>query len=76
MIGAWVDDRVFHDGRCHFEGTPDELRTFHRVAGGQFLVTGVPLQGYAVQRRSSAVAIADYGATSGRFKDDGSSYCN
>lgn len=45
VIGAWADDRVFRDGRWHFELAPDELRTIHHVAGGQFLVTGAPIQG-------------------------------
>ncbi len=45
VIGAWADDRVFKDGRWHFDGAPDELRTIHHVAGGQFLVTGVTVQG-------------------------------
>ena len=45
VIGAWADDRVFRDGRWHFDDAPDELRTIHHVAGGQFLVTGAPVQG-------------------------------
>ena len=45
VVGAWADERVFRDGRWHFEGAPDELRTIHHVAGGQFLVTGAPVQG-------------------------------
>lgn len=42
---AWADERVFREGRWHFESAPDELRTIHHVAGGQFLVTGDPVQG-------------------------------
>ena len=45
VVGAWADDRVFRDGRWHFEAAPDALRTIHHVAGGQFLVTGAPVQG-------------------------------
>lgn len=45
VIGAWGDDRVFRDGHWHFDGAPDELRTIHHVAGGEFLVTGEVVQG-------------------------------
>ena len=45
VVGAWADERVFRDGRWHFEDAPDDLRTIHHVAGGQFLVTGAPVQG-------------------------------
>jgi flavin reductase (DIM6/NTAB) family NADH-FMN oxidoreductase RutF len=45
VIGAWADERVFSDGRWHFDDAPDELRTIHHVAGGQFLVTGGTVQG-------------------------------
>lgn len=44
VVGAWADDRVFHAGRWHFDGAPDELRTLHYVAGGQFYATGASLQ--------------------------------
>ena len=44
VIGAWADDRVFRDGRWHFDQAPDALRTLHYVAGGQFYVTGESLQ--------------------------------
>jgi flavin reductase (DIM6/NTAB) family NADH-FMN oxidoreductase RutF len=44
VIGAWADDRVFRDGHWHFDDAPDEMRTIHHVAGGQFLVTGDVLQ--------------------------------
>lgn len=44
VIGAWADDRVFRDGRWHFDNAPDLLRTIHHVAGGQFLVTGESVQ--------------------------------
>ena len=45
VVGAWADERVFRDGRWHFENAPDELRTIHHVAGGQFFVTGASVQG-------------------------------
>ena len=45
VIGAWADDRVFRDGHWHFDDAPDDLRTIHHVAGGQFLVTGEVVQG-------------------------------
>ena len=40
VVGAWADERVFRDGRWDFESGPDELRTIHHVAGGNFFVTG------------------------------------
>ena len=40
VTAAWADPRVFSDGRWHFESAPDELRTLHYVAGGQFYATG------------------------------------
>jgi flavin reductase (DIM6/NTAB) family NADH-FMN oxidoreductase RutF len=45
VIGAWADDRVFRDGHWHFDDAPDDLRTIHHVAGGQFLLTGEVVQG-------------------------------
>jgi hypothetical protein len=32
----WSDDRVFRNGHWIFDDAPDELRTVHYVAGGQF----------------------------------------
>ncbi|HSH71606.1 MAG TPA: flavin reductase family protein [Methylophilaceae bacterium] len=43
VVAAWADDRVFSDGRWHFEGH-DELRTLHHVAGGNFFMPGESLQ--------------------------------
>jgi flavin reductase (DIM6/NTAB) family NADH-FMN oxidoreductase RutF len=43
--GAWADDRVFRQGRWHFDEAPDQLRTIHHVAGGQFVVAGSMVQG-------------------------------
>ncbi|MEY5099065.1 MAG: hypothetical protein RJA36_1784 [Pseudomonadota bacterium] len=45
VVAAWADERVFSHGRWHFDSAPDELRTIHHVAGGQFLVTGEAVQG-------------------------------
>jgi flavin reductase (DIM6/NTAB) family NADH-FMN oxidoreductase RutF len=45
VVGAWADERVFRDGRWDFESAPDELRTIHHVAGGQFYATGESVQG-------------------------------
>jgi flavin reductase (DIM6/NTAB) family NADH-FMN oxidoreductase RutF len=45
VIGAWADDRVFRDGRWRLEETPEDLRTIHHVAGGQFFVTGAVVTG-------------------------------
>ena len=39
VVDAYADERVFSDGRWHFEGY-DELRTIHHVAGGSFFATG------------------------------------
>ncbi|HSG93381.1 MAG TPA: flavin reductase family protein, partial [Methylotenera sp.] len=44
VVAAYADERVFSDGRWHFEGddqeTYDKLRTIHHVAGGSFFATG------------------------------------
>lgn len=42
---AWADERVFRQGRWHFDEAPDDLRTLHHVAGGQFIVAGGTVQG-------------------------------
>jgi flavin reductase (DIM6/NTAB) family NADH-FMN oxidoreductase RutF len=42
---AWADERVFRQGRWHFDEAPDYLRTIHHVAGGQFIVAGTTVQG-------------------------------
>jgi flavin reductase (DIM6/NTAB) family NADH-FMN oxidoreductase RutF len=48
VVAAYADERVFSDGRWHFEGqnqeTLDKLRTIHHVAGGAFFATGKALQ--------------------------------
>jgi flavin reductase (DIM6/NTAB) family NADH-FMN oxidoreductase RutF len=43
VVAAWADPRVFSNGHWHFDGAPDELRSLHYVAGGQFYVTGESL---------------------------------
>jgi flavin reductase (DIM6/NTAB) family NADH-FMN oxidoreductase RutF len=45
VLAAWADERVFREGRWFFEEAPQALRTIHHVAGGQFLLTGAPVQG-------------------------------
>jgi len=44
VSAAWADDRVFSAGRWHFESAPDELRTLHYVAGGQFYAIGASVR--------------------------------
>ncbi|WP_432730149.1 flavin reductase family protein [Variovorax sp. W6] len=39
VIAAQADERVFSNGRWHFDGH-DELRTLHHVAGGHFIIDG------------------------------------
>lgn len=39
VVAAYADERVFSDGRWHFEGY-DDMRTLHHVAGGAFFATG------------------------------------
>jgi len=43
VLGAWADERVFSQGRWHFEDAPADLRSLHHVAGGHFYATGEPL---------------------------------
>ncbi len=43
VLAAWADQRVFSEGRWHFEGAPDRLRSIHHVAGGHFYTVGAPL---------------------------------
>ncbi|MFM9836262.1 MAG: flavin reductase family protein [Methylophilaceae bacterium] len=48
VVAAYADERVFSDGRWHFEGhdqkTLDELRTIHHVAGGAYFTAGKIIQ--------------------------------
>ena len=39
VVAAHADERVFSDGRWHFDGY-DELRTIHHIAGGNFMAIG------------------------------------
>jgi flavin reductase (DIM6/NTAB) family NADH-FMN oxidoreductase RutF len=39
VVAAYADERVFSDGRWHFEGH-DTLSTIHHVAGGSFFAAG------------------------------------
>ncbi|MDD2721570.1 MAG: flavin reductase family protein [Gallionella sp.] len=43
VTGAWADDRVFSNGRWHFEDANPSLRSLHHVAGGNFYAIGEPL---------------------------------
>lgn len=43
VVAAQADERVFSEGRWHFEGH-DELRTLHHIAGGQFFLASNSLQ--------------------------------
>lgn len=45
VTAAWADDRVFSQGRWHFEQADNALRTIHHVAGGSYLVSGETIQG-------------------------------
>ena len=40
---AWADDRVFRDGRWHFEAADPAWRSLHHVAGGHYYAIGEPL---------------------------------
>jgi flavin reductase (DIM6/NTAB) family NADH-FMN oxidoreductase RutF len=46
VVAAYADERVFSEGHWNFETAPDELRTIHHVAGGQFYAIGESVQGY------------------------------
>lgn len=43
VLRAWADERVFSQGRWHFEDAAPELRSLHHVAGGHFYATGEPV---------------------------------
>lgn len=46
ITGAWADDRVYSNGRWHFEEAGDDaLRTLHHIAGGHYLAIGAPVDG-------------------------------
>jgi flavin reductase (DIM6/NTAB) family NADH-FMN oxidoreductase RutF len=48
VVAAWADERVFSNGRWHFEGHDqkemDKLRTIHHVAGGAFMTVSDTFQ--------------------------------
>jgi flavin reductase (DIM6/NTAB) family NADH-FMN oxidoreductase RutF len=44
VVAAWANDRVFRNGHWEFDTAPDELRTLHYVAGGQFYATGASVR--------------------------------
>ena len=48
VIGAWADERVFSQGRWHFEDAAPELRSLHHVAGGHFYAIGEAVQALPV----------------------------
>lgn len=43
VIAAWADERVFRDGRWHFEDADPSWRSLHHVAGGHFYGIGEAL---------------------------------
>lgn len=43
VVGAWADERVFSDGRWHYERADPAWRNLHHVAGGRFYATGEAL---------------------------------
>lgn len=44
VTAAWADDRVFRDGRWHFEDADPAWRSLHHVAGGHFYAIGEALK--------------------------------
>ena len=40
VVAAWADERIFKHGHWQFDNAPDEWRTLHYVAGGQFYTIG------------------------------------
>ena len=40
VVAAWADDRVFRDGRWHFDGVDASMRSIHHIAGGHFYAIG------------------------------------
>lgn len=39
-VAAWADERIFSNGRWHFEDAPEAMQTVHYVAGGRFYAIG------------------------------------
>jgi flavin reductase (DIM6/NTAB) family NADH-FMN oxidoreductase RutF len=52
VVAAQADERVFSNGRWHFDSAPEDLRTLHHVAGGHFLLPGAALQAGLLPERS------------------------
>jgi flavin reductase (DIM6/NTAB) family NADH-FMN oxidoreductase RutF len=44
VVAAWADDRVFRDGRWHFDDADDALRSLHHIAGGHFYAIGTEVE--------------------------------
>lgn len=44
VVAAFADDRAFRNGHWEFDNVPDDLKTLHYVAGGQFYLTGKGLK--------------------------------
>ncbi len=44
VVAAWADDRVFRDGRWHFENADPAWRSLHHVAGGHYYAIGEALK--------------------------------
>ena len=40
VVAVWADERIFKHGHWQFDNAPDEWRTLHYVAGGQFYAIG------------------------------------
>lgn len=40
VIGAYADERIFRNGRWHYQDAGDEWKSLHHVAGGQFYTIG------------------------------------
>jgi flavin reductase (DIM6/NTAB) family NADH-FMN oxidoreductase RutF len=50
VVAAQADERVFSQGRWHFDGHPG-LRTLHHVAGGHFVLPQDAVQGRLIDRQ-------------------------
>lgn len=50
VLAAWADERVFKEGRWHFEDAAPELRSLHHVSGGHFYAIGEAVQALPVAK--------------------------
>lgn len=50
VIAAQADDRVFSNGRWHFDDAAPALRSLHHVAGGAFVTAGPLIQAVPAHR--------------------------